>query len=56
MLYASSVVGLHVLNHKVVGRTTLQSLLNNGEPLLALATINAIHYGNLLISDEVRVV
>ena len=50
------VVGLHVLDHQVIGRATGERGIQVGEPLVAEVHFHGIHDGDLLVEDDVGVV
>ena len=49
-------VGLHVLHDKVVGLAVSECFLEIVQPLMREASVNRIHYGNLLVHDDIGIV
>ena len=54
--HTTSVVGLHVMHHQVVGLTIAQHLVQVGQPLLGLAGVHSVQNGHLLVHDHIGVV
>ena len=52
----AGMVGLHVVNHQVVGLALAKGIAEILPPLLALALIHRIHNGHLIVEDKVGVV
>ena len=52
----SGVIGLHVMDDQVVGRTPIEHGLEVAEPLVDKASVNRIGDGDLLAQDDVAVV
>ena len=53
---AGGVIGLHVMNDQVVGRTTIEHGLEVAEPLVDKVSVNRIGDGDLVAQDNVAVV
>ena len=49
-------VRLHVRNHQIVGRTAVKSSFKTREPLVEHASVHRIHYGNLLVENDIRII
>ena len=49
-------IGLHVMNDQVVGRTTIEHGLEVAEPLVDKVSVNRIGDGDLVAQDNVAVV
>ena len=49
-------VGLHVLNHQIVGLTACQGLFHIAQPLSGLGCVDGVHNGDLLVQDHIRVI
>ena len=49
-------VGLHVLNHKVVGLASAQRVLKIVKPLVGKGGIHRVHNGDLLVRDQIGII
>ena len=54
--YERGVIGLHMMYDKIVGFAAGKGLYEVGFPLLALAGVGGVHYGNLFVEDDIGVV
>ena len=53
---ASRVIGLHVLNHQVIGGASTQFAFQVFQPLCTKTGIHRIHHGNFFIHDHIGVI
>ena len=49
-------IGLHVLNYKIIGLLSVESLFEIVEPFVCEVRVNGVHDRDLVIRDEIRVV
>ena len=49
-------VGLHVVNHQIVGSAALQAGLQLLQPLILFAGIDRVHDGHFVVNDEIGIV
>ena len=52
----AGMVRLHVLHDEIVGRALAQCSGNLGDPLVGKMGIDAVHDGDLVVADQVRIV
>ena len=49
-------VGLHVLNNKIIGLFAAESRVEISEPLVLKVAVDRVHYSNLFVKDHIGVV
>ena len=54
--YVCGVVGLHVLNHEVIGLSTIELGFEIAQPFIGETLIDCVHDGDFLVYDDIGVV